>query len=228
MSSSPMSFSLLLGLGLVFGLGFGFFVQRAGLCIAAGLVEIFLGRGRRILRMLTLIFAITSVGFLTSSYMHPDLGLKPIGQIRGYGFYNILGGILFGAGITLSGGCILGTLRQIGEGNLTFVVVMLAFAPGMALVVHVINPLLAHGYDPQRIVLPTLTGIPAPYLTAVLASAALLGLHRLRRRSRSGRPAAQDASSQTPRAPLPQPFSKTAEVSSNPEGPEGDGVRRAG
>ena len=38
---------------LAFGIGFGFCVQRAGLCFAHGLGEIFVGRAKRIIRMLT-------------------------------------------------------------------------------------------------------------------------------------------------------------------------------
>ena len=224
-----MSFPLLLGVGVLFGVGLGFFVQRAGLCIAAGMVEIFLGQGKRILRMLTLIFAITSVGFMASSYWSPELGLKPIGEIRGYGFYNVLGGALFGAGIILSGGCILGTLRQIGEGNLIFLVVMLAFLPGMALVIHVVNPLLSHGYDSQRIVLPALTGIPAPLLTGGLASAALLCFYRLRRRSRGLGATLRDAPQETLRVkrtpePAPEP---SVQVSGDSKAREDERVRRA-
>ena len=178
-----MSFGLLICVGLLFGVGFGFCVQRAGLCFAHGLGEIYMGRGKRIIRLFLVIFIITSIGFLLSSYITPGTGLKPIGQLRGFGFFNLLSGILFGAGIALNGGCILGTLRQIGEGNMTFVIVLLAFIPGLYFVVHAVNPLFERGYNVQKVLLPGLLNVPAPIVTTALVAAALIGILALRRRS---------------------------------------------
>ena len=74
----------------------------------------------------------------------------------------------------LNGGCILGTLRQMGEGSMIFLVVFLSFIPGMAFVVYVLNPLLQHGYNINNILLPNLIGIPAYYLTFALAIGAIV------------------------------------------------------
>lgn len=167
-------------LGFIFGTGFGFFVQRAGLCFAHGLGEIFIGKGKRIARFFLLIFAITGSGFLLSSYVNPDLGLKTIGQIRGHGFYNLISGILFGAGIALNGGCILGTLRQIGEGNLTFLIVFFSFIPGMAFIVYVVNPALQENYNVQQVLLPDLLGVPAFAVMGALVALSLIGLVSLK------------------------------------------------
>ena len=177
-----MNFITLCLIGFLFGIGFGYFVQRAGLCFAHGLGEIFMGKGKRICRLFSVIFIITAIGFLVSGYISPRLGLKPIGQIRGSGFYNLLSGVFFGAGILLNGGCILGTMRQIGEGNMTFLVVFVSFIPGMALVVYVIDPLLSSGYDIHKLLLPGLLGVPAPWVTGVLVLAAVLWLATVLRR----------------------------------------------
>jgi len=180
-----MSFNLLLVVGLGFGIGFGFFTQRAGLCFAHGLGEIFIGKGKRIVRLFLTIFIITSIGFLLSGYLNPELGLKPIGQIRGFGFYNIIAGIFFGFGIFLNGGCVLGTLRQIGEGNMAYLITMLSFIPGMALVIYYINPILAHGYNIQKILLPELLGIPAPFVTGALVILSLIWFLSIQRKKKS-------------------------------------------
>jgi len=176
-----MSFAALIAVGFLFGIGFGYFVQRAGLCFAHGLGEIFIGKGKRISRMFAVIFIITSAGFLISGFISPELGLKTIGQIRGAGFYNLISGIFFGGGIFLCGGCILGTLRRIGEGDMGFVVVFISMIPGMALVVYGLNPLLEANYNIEKILLPNLLGIPAVLVTAVLIAGALLWLRALRR-----------------------------------------------
>ncbi len=190
-----MSFTLLIALGALFGFGFGFFVQRAGFCIAAGLGEMFAGRGKRILRLLLVVFIITSAGFMVSGYLYPDLGLKTIGQIRGMGFYNILSGLFFGAGIILCGGCILGTLRQIGEGNSTFIITLVSFIPGMALVVYVLDPLLYNGYflynangsQVRNILLPDLLGAKPAWVTTILIVMAYVGYLAVWRKKRTGK-----------------------------------------
>jgi len=156
-------------IGLLFGIGFGFFVQRAGLCFSQGLASLIMGKGKRILTMWFIIVIVTSIGFLL-------LGLKTIGQIRGSGFFNILSGAIFGAGIALSGGCILGTLRQLGEGNLFYLIVLISFIPGMWLIVKVVNPILADNYNIQNILVPQLLSTPAAYVTAALCLISLIGL----------------------------------------------------
>ncbi|MDX9702241.1 MAG: YeeE/YedE thiosulfate transporter family protein [Candidatus Auribacterota bacterium] len=170
-----MPVSLLIA-GFLFGIGFGYFVQRAGLCFAHGLGEIFTGRGQRIIRMFLVIFIISSIGFMVSGYVNPELGLKAIGELRGYGFWNLMSGAIFGAGILLNGGCILGTLRQIGEGNMLFSVILLSFIPGMALVVYVLDPLLKKGYNVHNILLVDLIPVAAPVITGVLAVASIIWL----------------------------------------------------
>ncbi|NCC52141.1 MAG: hypothetical protein EOM20_13110 [Spartobacteria bacterium] len=174
-----MRFTIMALTGFLFGIGFGYFVQRGGLCFAHGLGELFIGKGRRIIRLFLVIFIITGIGFVLSSFLNPALGLKPVGEIRGYGFYNVLSGMLFGAGILLNGGCILGTLRQIGEGHLLFVVVLAAFIPGMAIVVFGLDPWLASGYHVQKIVLPQLLNAPATAVTGLLALGAFFWLWKV-------------------------------------------------
>ena len=73
-------------------------------------------------------------------------------------------GVIVGAGIFLCGGCILGTLRQMGVGNMTFLIVLISFIPGMALVVYGLNPLLQDGYNVQKAVLPDLLRVSAPWI----------------------------------------------------------------
>ncbi|MFP4459718.1 MAG: YeeE/YedE thiosulfate transporter family protein [Candidatus Zixiibacteriota bacterium] len=176
-----MSFTLLLIFGFLFGIIFGVLVQRSGFCIAVGLGEIFMGKGKRIMRMVLIIIAISSIGFLITGYISPDLGLKPIGQIRGYGFFNIVSGILFGAGIFLNGGCILGTLRQIGEGNLNFVIILISFIPGMALVVYILDPILEDGYFIEKILLNQLFPVSAAWISATLAILSIILLTLIRK-----------------------------------------------
>jgi uncharacterized membrane protein YedE/YeeE len=167
---------------LIFGIGFGYFAQKSGLCFANGLGEIFTGRGKRIYKLILVIFIISSLGFVFSKYIDNNLGLKVVGEIRGYGFYNIIGGMFFGAGIFLCGGCIIGSLRQLGEGNLNFVIVILSFIPGMALTVYILNPLLANGYNTEKILVSDLIDVNPVYIVVFINIFAIYGLYRLIRK----------------------------------------------
>lgn len=174
-----MSFGIVLFLGFCFGIGLGFFAQRSGLCFAHGMAEIFIGRGKRFLKLFLTILIVTAIGFLASGYLNPTLGLKPAGELRGFGFYNVLAGICFGVGIFINGGCVIGTLRQIGEGSLVHIVSVLAIIPGLALVVYGINPHLKPLYQTQKILLPQILGVPAPYVTGVLVAVSTFLLLRI-------------------------------------------------
>jgi uncharacterized membrane protein YedE/YeeE len=155
---------------LAFGICFGFLVQKAGFCISFGFGEIFSGKGKRFLRMMLVVIIISTIGFFVSSYINPSLGLKPIGELRGFGFWNLASGFLFGAGISVAGGCILGTLRQLGEGNIHFLIVLLSFIPGMYLVVNVLNPILKDGYGVKKIILPDIINVPDVYIMLTMVA----------------------------------------------------------
>jgi len=183
----PLSlpFGILAVIGFLFGIGLGVCTQKSGLCYAHGLGEIFMGKGKRITRIFLIMLIITSVGFLLSGYFSSELGLKAVGQIRGYGFYNILAGVFFGAGILLNGGCILGTLRQIGEGNMTFVLILISFIPGMALVVYGLDPLLTSYYNiacGKGALLPDVIGVSAPFITLALVIGAIIWFFSIRKK----------------------------------------------
>jgi hypothetical protein len=162
-----MSFKVYL-IGIIFGIGMGYFVQRASLCFSVGIGEFFSGRGKNITQMFLIIFAVTALGFIA-------IGIKPVGQIRGYGLFNVLSGMFFGAGIIMSGGCILGSLRQLGEGNLSYLLVILAMIPGMAVVVYAIDPILTSWYKNQQLSIGQALQLPNYIIVTPLIIAALTG-----------------------------------------------------
>ena len=92
---------------------------------------------------------------------------RPVGQIRGYGFYNILSGFLFGLGFMIAGSCVLGTLYKLGEGLLANIFIPVGWIIGMAFVVYVVNPYLSDVYDVKTPLLPELMKLDT--WTAVLS-----------------------------------------------------------
>lgn len=152
-------------LAFAFGLVFGVIVQRMSFCLSTDLAQAFAGNYRRILTWFAVIFIITGLGFQL-------LGAKAVGQLRGYGLYNILSGIIFGIGIILSGGCVIGTLRRIGEGFLHSIVVFLAWLPGAAFTVYFLNNVLGPTYHiPKKMpLLGDLLGIENIVIYGILAA----------------------------------------------------------
>ena len=113
----------------VFGLGFGFVLQRARFCFASAFRDLFLlGYGRNMKGVLVGL-AVASVGFgLVMSRQVPMtfLGiLPPSANVLPLGIHTALGGLLFGIGMVVAGGCVSGSLYRMAEG---YVASWVAFA----------------------------------------------------------------------------------------------------
>lgn len=105
---------------LLFGVGLGFVMHRSDFCMAGAFRDLFLTGDFFRMRALILLVCVTSV-------------LLYLGRISGLiasyppSFYgspspvNILGGLVFGVGMVLAGGCVMGTLYKMGSGNLVSV-----------------------------------------------------------------------------------------------------------
>jgi uncharacterized membrane protein YedE/YeeE len=112
-----------------FGLAFGFVLQRARFCFASAFRDLFLlGHGRNMKGVLVGL-AVASVGFgLVMSRQVPMtfLGIfPPSANVLPLGVHTALGGLLFGVGMVLAGGCVSGSVYRMGEG---YVASWVAFA----------------------------------------------------------------------------------------------------
>ncbi len=109
--SSPM-----LGIYWIFGIAFGFVLQKSRFCFTASLRDPVLTGGTSVTRAVIVAFAIATVGFAAiqfSSY----LGGNPIpGNISPVGLHTAIGATMFGIGMVIAGGCASGTLMRMGEG----------------------------------------------------------------------------------------------------------------
>ncbi|MSP12658.1 MAG: YeeE/YedE family protein [Chloroflexi bacterium] len=104
----------------VFGLAFGFVLQRSRFCFASAFRDIFLlGHGRNMKGVL-LGLAVGTAGFavLMAKYVpNPTLGtLPPDANVLPLGWHTVLGGVLFGIGMVVAGGCVSGSVYRMGEG----------------------------------------------------------------------------------------------------------------
>lgn len=125
----------------LFGLSFGFIMQRSQFCFAAAFRNLFLLRDGRVMKGVLAGMAVATVGFALVMYnlvpKNLDLGILPLnGYVLPLGFHILLAGVLFGLGMVVAGSCFPGTLWRIGEGYITAVVILVGFLLGIGLLLH--------------------------------------------------------------------------------------------
>jgi uncharacterized membrane protein YedE/YeeE len=103
-----------------FGLLFGFVLQRSRFCFASAFRDIFLLRHGRSMKgvLAGLAVAIPAFAILMSKQVaNPSLGiLPPDANVLPLGIHTVVGGLLFGAGMVIAGGCVSGSIYRMGEG----------------------------------------------------------------------------------------------------------------
>lgn len=122
----------------IFGLIYGFLLQKADFCFVASIRDWFIVRDTRILHGVIVLITVSLVGWsivlATGVQDVSSIWTVPVGGI------NLLGGILFGIGMTIAGGCGSGTLYRCGSGYVQFWIVLLFALIG--------NLVFAFVYDP--------------------------------------------------------------------------------
>ena len=119
-----------------FGLAFGFVLQRSRFCFASAFRDIFLLRHGRSMRGVLIGLAVATSGFaLLMSKQVPNTALgilPPDANVLPLGWHTVVGGLLFGIGMVVAGGCVSGSIYRMGEGYVaswvSFVGIMLGLA----------------------------------------------------------------------------------------------------
>jgi len=169
---SPISW--MVGLtSLLVGLAAGFVMHRSDFCLAGAYLFLF-GDGRRV-RALVLLVTVSAVVF--------EL-LRSLGGLPYYPFpwftppaaTNLIGGCLFGIGMVLAGGCVVGVLYKAGAGSMPAWVAIGGLLAGSAVYAEIhpqwVKVAKASAWHDQAVTLPQLTGLaPGWWVTGV----ALLG-----------------------------------------------------
>lgn len=113
-------------LGLGFGAAFGFVARRGRFCTLGAIEDAVYSNDTRRLRSWLLAIAVATVGVhLLEAYGELDLTKSIYTGSRLELGALILGGLVFGFGMALNGTCGMGTLRQIGGGDLRAVITFL-------------------------------------------------------------------------------------------------------
>lgn len=133
-----------LGLAALFGLAFGLIIERAQVCFTSAFRDMWLTGRTQMAKAIIIGMAVSSIGV----YSYVQLGVPA--KILWAGPNAILGGVLFGFGIVLAGGCETGWMYRavegqvhywwVGLGNIIGATVLAAWWDDLA-------PLLATRYD---------------------------------------------------------------------------------
>jgi len=172
--------------GLVTGLAFGALLTRGGICFNRGVRRALLEQDTAILRAFGVIVAVELLALpvLVAIGVAPlernvDAGapaLLPVAQLAG--------GLVFGVGMALAGGCITGILWKAGAGSVATGIAIAGFAAGELLATGAGADVLRELDDasrPSENSLSQLSGLPYELVAPLVGVAALALLLRRRR-----------------------------------------------
>ncbi len=172
---------------LPIGFLFGFFLQKGDLCGSSAFSEIILMKSWSKALGLWVAIVVSMLGFaLLLGLDLISLTVKPMWWLN-----YLLGGVIFGVGMVLAGGCVSGCLYKAATGNLNSIVALLGIPLGVSLVEY--GPLkdLYNGMkgvtttapDGKPLSLFALLGLPYWSLAVFFALATVLALWIWRRKT---------------------------------------------
>ncbi len=176
------------------GFLFGFFLERSDLCGASAFSEVVLMRDARKLGGIWILIVVSMLAFAAGSGLGwISLNPKPLIWAN-----YLVGGVLFGVGMVLAGGCVSGTLFKAGQGNLNSMAALVGIPIGVAAVEYgpakdLLSSLkgsVISSSDGGAVTLASLTGFSYGTLAVAFALLTLVAFLWLRRREPSQQPSA--------------------------------------
>ena len=131
-------------MAILFGLAFGLIIERAQVCFTSAFRDLWITGRTQMAKAIIAGMAVGTIGI----YSYVQLGMDP--KIFWAGPNAVIGGLLFGFGIVLAGGCETGWMYRAVEGQVHYWWVGLGNVIGstlLALVWDYIAPALATSYD---------------------------------------------------------------------------------
>ncbi len=146
------------------GVLFGFFLQKGDLCGASAFSEILLLRSWRKVFGIWVAIVVSMIGFAVLN----SLGLIALNPKPFIWLNYIVGGVIFGVGMVLAGGCVSGCLYKAGAGNLNSMAGLVGIPIGVAMVEFgpfssfhkYMKQFIIRADDGSSITLSSLTGLP--------------------------------------------------------------------
>ena len=155
------------GLFLVFGAAFGVIFQRSRFCLVRAFREPFMTGDAEHTRAAALALVVSTLGFAILKFT--DLKDKGDWVFAAAGIGGLLGGTLFGIGMTLAGGCGAGSIWRAGEGQVKLWAAVACFALGASVARLVLGGALAK--VGVAVFLPSAVGWGAAVLLVIVVAA---------------------------------------------------------
>jgi len=111
---------------LLFGIVIGIFMHRTRFCFIRAFRDPFMTGDGESVKAVALAVAISTLGFSVLKWT--DLREWEAFVFPGFWFGSLIGGTIFGIGMSLSGGCASGSLWRAGEGHVKLWIALAAFA----------------------------------------------------------------------------------------------------
>ena len=133
-----------LGLAMLFGVGFGLLIERAQICFTSAFRDMWITGRAMMAKAIIAGMAVSAIGI----FSYVQLGVEP--KIMWAGPNAVIGGLLFGFGIVLAGGCETGWMYRAVEGQVHYWWVGLGNVIGSTILAYYwddLSPVLATNWD---------------------------------------------------------------------------------
>ncbi len=123
-----MDFIIIIIVGILIGAIFGFVLQRGRMCMNSAFRDIILLKEYKLAKAVVIALLVCMIGFgiMVLTSIVPGLSPKPLTLLG-----SITGGVIFGMGMVLAGGCASGTTYRVGEGMVGSLIALLGFCIGL-------------------------------------------------------------------------------------------------
>ena len=158
------------GIFLLFGVAFGVIFQRSRFCLVRAFREPFLTGDAEHTRAAALALIVCMLGFAILKFS--DLKDKSEWVFPSAGAGAVLGGLLFGLGMTIAGGCGAGSIWRAGEGQLKLWVALMGFALAASLTRLGLTTAGLAGKLGAAVFLPSVLGWGAAIVVVIVVMAA--------------------------------------------------------
>jgi hypothetical protein len=125
-------YRLVIPASFLLGAAAGYVMHRGDFCIAGMFRDLFLFRRTAGLKALVLAAGLSALGFEAARSIGL-LGAYPFPLLGAASLASVLGGLAFGIGMVLAGGCVVGCLYKLGAGSVLGLVTLAGLVTGSAL-----------------------------------------------------------------------------------------------
>ncbi|MFU0882478.1 selenium metabolism membrane protein YedE/FdhT [Kluyvera cryocrescens] len=163
-----------LGLAMLFGVGFGLLIERAQICFTSAFRDLWITGRTQMAKAIIFGMAVSAIGI----FSYVQLGVAP--KIMWAGPNAVIGGLLFGFGIVLAGGCETGWMYRAVEGQVHYWWVGLGNVIGSTILAYYwddIAPSLATSWDKVNLLTTfgSLGGLLVTYGLLLIALLLIIG-----------------------------------------------------